>query len=241
MYCTHRQNLRWRQFPSSQPVLQNVVGDTGGVGPFYESLGFAVMRHSDRVAPVPVLNDSVSPSAVPRGIRPVVIDPVNGVQGRWSRSHVSVEDCEVVPLGADDNAAPAVVGIGPIVGIRAALTDALPDCVLGNIPSLAVCSKSQTHLFPTTTPTRGGVMRKQALSQDSFGCAAIADCLVLDSTVRTSLLRKSNDGKSAEFRASRNGTLRGHRINLRCQTRAVSAAPGRFVPFNFTTHHKVVA
>src|SRR5690606_30103385 len=91
------------------------------------------------------------PATVARLVVAVVVDPVNGMKPGRPRPHIPVEVREVLaPSVTDLDAATAVVGVGPDVGVAATGLHANPDTILGHRePCLAVDQFTLDAHLPT--------------------------------------------------------------------------------------------
>lgn len=80
-------------------------------------------------APVGSLLLGSCPSTVLWAVRAVVVDPINGMIGRWFRPHVGEEAGEVQPARVDGDAAPAVAFPGRVIGVGAAPLESRPHAI----------------------------------------------------------------------------------------------------------------
>ena len=127
--------------------------DSGQLGDCHD---VSVPSHSNVSARVECLVGIRGPSAILRRVRTVVVDAVNRVLQRRSRSHVGVERGVVVPALADGNASAAVARIFVMLGIQASLPHRQPRRVFNTPASYGVSMSALSFSYPSTThtPTR---------------------------------------------------------------------------------------
>lgn len=184
-------------------------------------------------APVLSLLRSSSPSAIPRRVRSVIVDPVEGMVERRARPHVRVEPLERDPLRADGDASPAVPGIGRVTTVQATRTHAQPHRVFGrSVPSVGRPDRQQRLAAPAAT--RNGQAASERSSGDRTGFAANTATHPSDPTFWCPLCVLGDHGQAAEMSAGRHGNLWRHQAHSWCQTPAVDAVRGHFASLNYT-------
>lgn len=109
-------------------------------------------------------------------VRPVVVDSINGVIGRWSRPHVREEHSKVIsPAVADSDPATTVVSPRLVPRIQAAVLHGRPDFVLGRVPQAVRPETSACDLSVQASATRGvAIHQLSATGQGDSATGALA-------------------------------------------------------------------
>jgi hypothetical protein len=111
---------------------QSTVVNTKMPGPIGYAHCLAIVGDIVILARIVALFSAGSPSAIVRGVRPVIVNALDRMLRRWPLSHVGEEVVEGrVPSLAHDNPAPAIVRVDMGVGIVASGADASPYLVFG--------------------------------------------------------------------------------------------------------------
>lgn len=132
---------------------------------------------------VPRLFNAGRPAAVGGGIRTLVIHSVDRVIALWPRSHIGKEPREIIePFRTDGDPSSAVVFIGWICGIRAALNQALPRLVFPRVVQ-AVSEHLIPRDFPLPTAATERVLATQIMRGDDVFITAITPTAPID-TIR---------------------------------------------------------
>ena len=121
-----------------------------------ETAGDTACGHSDYLARVSALLFDGFPAAVGRRIRPVIVYTIKH-ESWWRLPHVSKEDGERMPLLADQNTSPAVVGVSVVVWILASLDHVCPLVIRATHLSafgMTVCGAPSDSYFGQEASTR---------------------------------------------------------------------------------------
>lgn len=131
----------------------------------------------DSITPLVVhLRNQASPAAIGFGVRTIVVNAVQ-LSSTWPRSHVSKERGErVSPFGAHGNAAPTVIGVGPVLRVVASVFSSVPDVVLAGIAE-AVLPMSWSSPFVSKAPAAGTVSVSQRDRSGDHEASAVASAL----------------------------------------------------------------
>jgi len=143
------------------------------------------------------------PSAVPRGVWPVIVDPVNAVIGRRAVPHVGVELLEGgPPLRTHRDAAAAVVRISCVACIQASVAQGQPGGVLGRPPP----TMPETGLrVIAQAATRKGVACTEMPDEDRGRGTAVAPTGPSGLSGCAVLLVTAYDGQATESTAGEHG------------------------------------
>lgn len=164
--------------PASQPFAQApvdlVARNSEVCGPVCDAAGLTVDGDEDEVPVVSALHIVRSPSAVFGGVRPIVVDSVDGVFGARPAPHVGEEVLETVapPVAHLDPPASVIVETFPVF-IQAPTAKSFPDSVLG---SAALSMGLVGHGGPDSLETSAAlsVPVPQGTSTNDFHSAALA-------------------------------------------------------------------
>jgi len=131
-------------------------------------------------ARIPVLLNRQSPSAIARRIRAGIVDAVQAVLLRRTRTHIRVEGFERRPRLADGNATCAIVLVGMMLGIQATVAHVGPGPIFRSAASIAGVSVSCVQLSyfaanrSAVATARSGVTRSEVSGCDGSSSAAVA-------------------------------------------------------------------
>lgn len=148
--------------------IQSVVANMGIRSKACQRHLHAVVLHVVRPAPIVRLLRFCGPSAVTRFVVSSVVDSVNRVTNRWSRTNVLQESRErLTPCITHRNSTASVVAIGGITWIVTALFHALPCVPLvglvppscGSVFSVSVASDVNPEASTTTAVAYSDVTR----------------------------------------------------------------------------------
>lgn len=132
-------------------VAEGVVGNSKFFGPLCDAECFTVMRDLDVISRVPHLFFAGGPSAIFRGVRPIVIDPVDGVLPSGFRPHVGEKVFKTVPSFADSDPPSSPLREIPAGRVEAPLTYPGPGFVLRS-PTEPVRGSGFPCPLPLKTP-----------------------------------------------------------------------------------------
>ena len=138
---------------------------------------------TDRTTPILHLLAYRRPTAVGRFVIAVVVDAIDRVRGRRTRTHIGVESLKgIAPALTDRDATAAVIGPSFAIRIRAAVNDAIPRFVLSGrsvAACVAVCAECFAGAFALVAPTTAVFAHSEVTSAHSHNMAA--DTLALPS------------------------------------------------------------
>jgi hypothetical protein len=119
-------------------MLNGISTDAEFSRPLGDRQAFAIPFDESGQSSVSVLLDVIGPSAILRTVTLGILDAIDRVLWRWSRTHVSEEVLESTPSVRNGKAFCAVSLKQQTVRITAALNDMRPDVVLLRVPH-SVC------------------------------------------------------------------------------------------------------
>src|SRR6266511_487472 len=160
--------------PPIQPGGDRPPVDARDLGPFRQRHRPAVVGDEAIAAGVPGLLGPVRPPAVVGEVAEGIVDPLDGMAGRRPRPHVREEGLErVSPAIAHRDAPAPISGVARVVGVEAALLDALPGDVFGR--SGRVMDQARLPgAFGLVTPAARGHATTQVVGLDDDHPAALA-------------------------------------------------------------------
>lgn len=172
------------------------------------------------------------PTAVPGGVRPVIINSVDGMSRRWSRTHISIEhDERSGPCFAHHYPSTAIVGIVLIFRVRTSLLHLQPRGVLRTRAKTVFYGASMQCVI-SQAPARFSLSEQYIAASRTTRCSTVANtyqirmaATLFDGTISP----KNNQATKAAANKNRGfGTLIRHRESpvLGVKPRAVCAAPG---------------
>jgi len=185
-------------------VLQAAVNDPGvdlrRATPLGHRLPNAVHCEEPTRPRVALLLFSECPSAIARLVVSVVLDPINRVLGRWTRTHIREEGLKrPLPSTADTDAAPAVEVIARMLRVVATLAHAVPDVVLRGVgPTvLVVVIALAGPSRATDAPARLRSPARQVLRVDIALLSAVAATAPVDFSVGPEHARENSPASKA--------------------------------------------
>jgi len=140
---------------------------------------------SPRFAPIVALLKRRCPSAILRGIRTIIIDPIDA-RASWPRPHVSKEVCKVLPASANLYASSAIIFVCRSRRVIAALPHVLPNFVFSAVATSVLIMKLLKS-FALGATARCGFAKHKRIGGCDRGAAAVALTKPLSSPVLVSL------------------------------------------------------
>lgn len=195
MISAEQQFLRIDDAPVS-PVADSLPGDAQFAGPLSHCHRSTAPSDCDAIPLVVGLLGGRRPPAVLRGVRSIIVDPVNGMFRGRSRAHVFVERLEATrPPLANRNPATPVSGVRCQVGVCASSSHLPPDAVLGR-RGQAMCPVQRGAVFNAHTPA-GLLPALQVVADGNRGFPAVATAKPRDLLRRVGAVPFEHD-KTAE-------------------------------------------
>lgn len=192
------------QCTRDRPALAKAAKQGGSVeiepfSPFSDSKRLPIVGNGMRGAAIATLLDTSSPSAVARLITAIVVNAVNRMIRRWSRSNIITERSEIVsPLIANSNATTAIVVKVAVIIVYAAFDNLRPHFVFWRTTSVVFCDFiiALRHVVTAVTAaTFGQISRQIGGGYRCFG-AAFADAT--PHSMLAALFNKRHDGPTIE-------------------------------------------
>lgn len=152
-------------------VLDSIFCDPEFSGPLGDCQALAIPFDPVGLTPVSVLFERISPAAILRRIALRIIDAINGMLRRRSRSHIGIEIREFFPPLGNRQSDGSVSRIKTGLRVATALDDVSPDTIFGTCRE-SVFTVGQHH--SSFVASARSLPSMQGVSAREYGIAASA-------------------------------------------------------------------
>lgn len=201
--------------PKMQALMQRLEFDARCFRPRNQRHGSTIVGQEDVGSPISLLFRPRAPLHIAGFVSTIVIDPIDTVKGRRTRTNIGKELCERIPLRADSDTPPTIVRVLGVARIHAASTQLKPRGVFGRPTGprgLPVLGGSRSRHVLTQAAARlcSSLAEAEPSNRERRATVTLAD--PVDAPIGLALRIFGKDKQSAESLAG-HGNLRGHQAH----------------------------